>query len=298
MTSPSRFHLGLLSALSAFFMWGALPLYWKLLQAQAPMEIFYHRTLWSMVFLSMILLVGKPFQALKQLMLSPRAMVNALVSTVLIGGNWLLYIWAVTSDHVIETSLGYYLSPLVSILLGTVFLQEKLRKAQWIAVGFAAFGVALLTAQLGTVPWIALSLATTFSLYGFLKKFLSLDAGIRLWFETLALTIGLVIYGWLTPEAVHTTAFWGYVPHVQLLLIGAGIVTAMPMWCYGYASRALPLSTLGFLQYLAPTMQLLLGIFIFHESFTRSHFFAFMSIWLAIALFIGDSFRSWNRGRL
>src|SRR3989338_5178542 len=112
MTSSSRSHLGLLSALSAFFMWGTLPLYWKLLQTQAPIEIFYHRTLWSMLFLSAILLIGKPFQALKQLMLSPRAVLNVLISTVLIGGNWLLYIWAVTSDHVIETSLGYYLSPL------------------------------------------------------------------------------------------------------------------------------------------------------------------------------------------
>ena len=295
MISPSRSHLGWFAALGAFFMWGALPLYWKLLQAQAPMEIFYHRTLWSMVFLTLVLLVANPFRALKQLFLSPQLLLNTLLSTMLIGGNWLVYIWAVSSNRVIETSLGYYLSPLMSIVFGTVFLREQLRRVQWVAVGFATLGVALLALQLGTVPWVSLFLATSFSLYSLLKKFLSLEAGIRLWFETLALTVGLLLYGWMAPDVVRTAAFWDYIPYVQGLLIGAGVVTAMPMWCYGYASRNLPLSTLGFLQYLAPTMQLLLGIFIFHESFTISHFIAFLSIWIAIALFIGEGIRIWRK---
>ena len=295
MQPPTRTYFGLLSALIAFFMWGALPLYWKLLQSCSPMEIFYHRTLWSTVVMSAILVAARPWPAIQQLFRSPALLSNALISTLLIGGNWLVYIWAVTSNHVIETSLGYYLSPLASILLGIVFLREKLRRMQWIAVGFATFGVALMTIQLGQVPWISLFLAFSFSCYGFLKKFLTLDTGIRLWFETLALTIGLLVYAWMVPETVHTKAFWGYAPQMQGLLIGAGLVTAIPMWCYGYAARNMPLSTLGFLQYLAPSMQLLLGIFVFHESFTKSHFFAFISIWFAIALFVGDGFRTWRK---
>lgn len=291
MTSP----LGLLAAITAFCMWGALPLYWKLLQAQAPLEIFYHRTLWSMVLLTGILLVVRPTKALMQLFCSPQMIGNALLSTVLIGANWLVYIWAVTSNRVIEASLGYYLSPLVSILLGIVFLRERLNQMQKLAVGFAIAGVVFLTVQLGSLPWVAVFLAFSFSLYGFLKKFLHLDTGIRLWFETLALTLGMLAYGWMVPEAVHTTAFWGYTPYVQWLLIGAGLVTAVPMWCYGYAARCLPLSTLGFLQYLSPTLQLLVGIFVFHESFTRNHFIAFMSIWIAIALFLADGLRAWRR---
>jgi chloramphenicol-sensitive protein RarD len=278
--------VGFLAAGVSFAMWGLLPLYWRLLNNHNALEIIFHRTLWSMAFLTGALAFSPSvLPQLKFLLTTPKALLNSVFTMLLLGSNWWVYIWAVNHGRVIETSLGYYLCPLVSVLLGTLFLQERLTRAQWMAVGLAAFGVLLLAFRLGSPPWLALFLAVSFALYALCKKFFAIEAGIRLWLETFLLAIVMVIYASLSDNLAFMP-FFDYSFSVECLLMGAGVVTAIPTWGYAVAARNLPLSTLGFLQYFSPTIQLLLGIYIFHEPFTSTHAFSFVCIWIAIALFL------------
>ncbi|MGG2014754.1 EamA family transporter RarD [Bacillus sp. S10(2024)] len=279
---------GMIYATSAYMMWGILPLYWKLIDDVPADEILAHRIVWAFVFMLFVLLISKRFGQFTnefiQLFKRPKLFMSLTIASILISVNWFVYIWAVNHNHVIEASLGYYINPLVSILLGTLVLKEKLNFWQYIAVGLAAFGVAILTVRYGSIPWIAISLACTFGLYGLSKKLLDYDSMIGLTMETMLVTpIALVYLGILGAEGMRS--FGAVSLTSTLLLVGAGIVTALPLLYFAKGTKLIPLSMVGFLQYIAPTISLVLGVFVFHEHFTTAHMTAFFFIWIALFIF-------------
>ena len=279
---------GILSAVVAYLMWGFLPIYWKLLRQAEALEILSHRIFWSLFFLAVFLLLtgrNSIFRAeLRVLVRDRRRVCGVLVSTVLITLNWLIYIWAVNDSRIVETSLGYYINPLVNVLLGVALLKERLSTKQYLAVALAAAGVLNLTLNFGAFPWVALSLAVSFGLYGLCKKLLGLSPITGITLETLLISPVALIY--LFSLEVQNAGTFGWAnPWPTALFIGAGIVTAVPMVLFANAANQLPLSLLGFIQYLSPTIALLTGVFLFHEPFTPVHALSFGLIWLALALF-------------
>ena len=279
---------GVISAICAYLMWGFLPIYWKLLRQASALEILSHRVIWSFLFLLIFLLLAQRMTAFREevrnILNEPRRITGVLAATLLISLNWLIYIWAVNDNRIIETSLGYYINPLVNVLFGVILLKEKLSTRQYLAVALAACSVLNLVLQFGTVPWVALSLAVSFSLYGLCKKLLGISATTGITLETflispLALTYVLYLHSQGTGVAGSDHVF------VTVLLIGTGIVTALPMVLFSNAANLLPLSLLGFIQYLSPTIALLTGVFLYHEPFTLTHGISFGLIWLALAIF-------------
>ena len=279
---------GILSAVVAYLMWGFLPIYWKLLRQAEALEILSHRIFWSLFFLAVFLLLtgrNSIFRAeLRVLVRDRRRVCGVLVSTVLITLNWLIYIWAVNDSRIVETSLGYYINPLVNVLLGVALLKERLSTKQYLAVALAATGVLNLTLNFGAFPWVALSLAVSFGLYGLCKKLLGLSPITGITLETLLISPVALIY-LFSLEVEHAGTFGWANPLPTALFVGAGIVTAVPMVLFANAANQLPLSLLGFIQYLSPTIALLTGVFLFHEPFTPVHALSFGLIWLALALF-------------
>jgi chloramphenicol-sensitive protein RarD len=275
---------GILSAALAFLCWGLFPLYFHAIGDVPPVQILAHRMLWSLLFLVIVLLVRRQWAWLA-VVRQPRVFFGFVASASLLSINWLIYIWAVNNGHVIEGSLGYFINPLVNIMFGYVLLKERLRRAQWLAIGVAALGVAWLTWQAGTVPWIALALAASFGGYGLLRKTAALGALEGLSFETMVLfplAAGYVI--WLT---VHGENAFINAPSdtTRLLLIAAGPITAIPLLLFASGARRIPLSVLGLLQYLSPTLQFLLGVWLFQEPFSADRLVGFALIWIALALF-------------
>lgn len=279
---------GILYAASAYTMWGILPIYWKWVDEIPAEEILAHRIVWAFVFMLFVLgfskRLGQFIDELVTLFKRPKLFISLIIASVLISGNWFVYIWAVNHNHVIEASLGYYINPLVSILLGTIVLKEKLNFWQYAAVGLAAIGVIILTFRYGAIPWIALSLAFTFGLYGLTKKLLNYDAMIGLTLETMLVTPVAVLYLFLIGD--HGFGSFGSIsPTSTSLLIGAGVVTAIPLLYFAKGAQLIPLYMIGFIQYIAPTISLILGVFVFHEHFTPAHMTAFFFIWVALFLF-------------
>ncbi|MBC6972856.1 EamA family transporter RarD [Bacillus sp. Xin] len=279
---------GILYAAGAYMMWGVLPIYWKWVEEVPAEEILAHRIVWAFVFMLFILGISKRFGQFVGELLSlfkrPKLFISLTIASILISGNWFVYIWAVNHNHIIEASLGYYINPLVSILLGTIVLKEKLNFWQYVAVGLAGIGVIILTFRYGTIPWIALSLALTFALYGLTKKLLNYDAMIGLTMETMIVTPLAVIYLFMSGE--HGFGSFGSISPVStLLLMGAGIVTAVPLFYFAKGAQLIPLYMIGFLQYISPTINLILGVCIFHEHFTSAHMVAFFFIWVALFVF-------------
>jgi chloramphenicol-sensitive protein RarD len=275
---------GILSAASAFLCWGLFPLYFHAIGEVPPLQILAHRMLWSLLFLLIVLAVRRQWAWLS-LLRRPRVVGSFIASAVLLSVNWLIYIWAVNNGHVIEASLGYFINPLVNISLGYLLLKERLRPAQWMAIGVAALGVAWLTWQAGTVPWIALALAFSFGGYGLLRKTAALGALEGLSFETMVLfPLAAAYVAWLTVHGqnafINTDS-----TSTRLLLAAAGPITAIPLLLFASGARQIPLSVLGLLQYLSPTLQFLLGVWIFHEAFTADRLVGFVLIWGALALF-------------
>lgn len=275
---------GILSAALAFLCWGLFPLYFHAIGEVPPMQILAHRMLWSLLFLLIVLAVRRQWAWL-DLVRKPRVFGSFVASAVLLSVNWLIYIWAVNNGHVIEASLGYFINPLVNISLGYLLLKERLRRAQWMAIAVAALGVAWLTWQAGTVPWIALALALSFGGYGLMRKTAALGALEGLSFETMVLfPIAAAYVIWLTMHGQN--AFINTESNTtRLLLMAAGPITAIPLLLFASGARQIPLSVLGLLQYLSPTLQFLLGVWIFHEAFTADRLVGFALIWLALALF-------------
>lgn len=278
---------GILSAALAFFCWGLFPLYFHALQAVPPLQILAHRMLWSLLFLLIVLTVRRQWAWLA-IVRQPRVIASFFVSAFLLSANWLVYIWSVNNGHVIEASLGYFINPLVNIMFGFFLLKERLRPAQWGAIGVAALGVAWLTWQAGTVPWIALVLAASFGGYGLMRKTAALGALEGLSFETMVLfPLAAAYVGWLTwhgENAFINTPSDG----TRLLLMAAGPLTAIPLLLFASGARKIPLSVLGLLQYLSPTLQFLLGVWVFHEAFSMARLAGFAVIWAALALYAAE----------
>jgi chloramphenicol-sensitive protein RarD len=278
---------GILSAASAFLCWGLFPLYFHAIGEVPPLQILAHRMLWSLLFLLIVLAVRKQWAWLN-LVRQPRVFGSFVASAVLLSVNWLIYIWAVNNGHVIEASLGYFINPLVNISLGYLLLKERLRPAQWMAIAVAALGVAWLTWQAGTVPWVALALAFSFGGYGLLRKTAALGALEGLSFETMVLfPVAAAYVAWLTVHGQN--AFINTDSNTtRLLLLAAGPITAIPLLLFASGARQIPLSVLGLLQYLSPTLQFLLGVWLFHEAFTADRLVGFVLIWAALALFAAE----------
>lgn len=281
---------GVVYGLVAYLAWGLLPIYWKLFQTMGAWEILAHRIVWSIVFVSIILLITRQWKKMWGA-LSGAKMIGAMFfSSLMISANWLIYIWAVNTEHVMQTSLGYYINPLISVLFGVVFLKERLLLGQWVALGLAGLGVMFITLQYGSVPWVALSLALTFAFYGLAKKVVKLEPMIGLAWETLFVAPIALLY-LITLHVGGTQTVTGLTGWKILLLTLSGVGTAMPLYWFAQAAKRLPLSTIGFIQYLSPTISLLSAVFLFGEPFTGTHLVSFALIWSALVVFTISSMR-------
>jgi chloramphenicol-sensitive protein RarD len=292
MASSTR--RGLALGITAYIIWGLFPLYFKTLQAIPALEIIVHRVLWSALGGALLLLLWKHPGWLRQLRAQPRLWWVLAASSLLIACNWLIYVWAVNNERMLEASLGYYINPLVNVLLGMLLLGERLRRLQWLAVGLATLGVAQQVWQVGSIPWVSLVLALTFGFYGLIRKQAPVAALPGLVVETWLL-LPLAI-GWLAlnPTAMSSQPeFWSTTE--ALWLIAAGPITLVPLVCFNAAARHLPYITLGFLQYIAPTLVLLLAVFVFDEHFDPSKLLAFICIWVGLAIYSVDAWLTLRR---
>jgi len=274
---------GIAYASAAYLLWGVFPVYFKALQGVAPLEILGHRIVWSLMVCAVLLLLLRRLQWLADLRRQPRVLLWFAASSVLVAANWFVYIWAVNASRVVDASLGYFINPLVNVLIGAAFLHERLRSAQWVAVGVAAIGVSWLTWQAGAVPWIGLLLALSFGLYGLLRKTAALGAIEGLTLETVLLTpIAAAYLLWLVQTG--QSGFVDGDAATRLLLAAAGPVTAVPLLLFAAGARRIPFSTLGLLQYLGPSLQLLIGVWLYHEPFAERAP-GYVLIWIALAVF-------------
>ena len=287
---------GLIAALAAFTTWGLIPVYWKLLSNIPATQILAHRFVWTTAFLVALLSWQQRWLEVRDATRSRRALLYCFASGVAISVNWFFFIWAVNAGRVIETSLGYFMTPLVNVLFGAIFLRERLTRLQLISVLLAASGVLYLTFGYGRFPWIAVTLCTTFGLYGLLRKKSGTAAVPGLFLETIMLVPFAIAY--LAFLKVNGTLLFDRGGlSLSILLISTGVITAVPLFWFGYAARYLRLTTLGFLQYLAPTISFFLGVFLYHEPFTRGHLITFGLIWIALAIFTFEAVTRWRSGR-
>src|SRR3954462_964427 len=280
---------GFLFGLGAYLLWGVLPLYFKLLAAVPPIEIVANRILWSLIFLAVLVTLWRRWDAIRAAAGSGRIVLIMALTATLIAANWLIYVWAVVAGHVLETSLGYYLNPLFNVLLGVLLLKERLSRAQIGAVLLAAAGVALLAWGAASGLWISLSLAVSFGLYGFIRKIAPVDALEGLSIETALLAPPSFLYLLWVHRGISGLAAFG--PTATFLLVLGGAITAIPLLLFNAAAKRLRFSTLGFLQYIAPSLQFLLAVLAFGEPFTPAHALCFGAIWIALAIFAGEGLR-------
>ena len=279
---------GVWAGLGAYLMWGLFPIYWKWLQTVPALQILGHRMVWSLIFVAGVLVLQRDREWLRQVLRQPKTLLIYTLAAVLLSGNWFIYIWAVNAGYIVETSLGYFMNPLVNVLLGVIFLGEKLRRVQAGAALLAGAGVLYLTFDYGRLPWIALALAFSFATYGLLKKTSPLNATRSFTLETMVMFLPAAAY--LAFQEVNGSGAFGHQGGlVTLLLVLAGPVTSIPLILFGMAARRIPLSMIGFLQYLAPTLQFLIGVFIFHEDFPSSRLLGFSLIWVALLIYSLDS---------
>ncbi len=285
---------GVLAGIGAYTLWGLFPIYWRLLEQVPATEILAHRIVWSLAFVALLLILQRDWQWIKGTIHDRRTMVVYTLAAILLSINWFTYIWAVNAGYVVEASLGYFINPLVNFMLGVIFFKEKLRGGQVAAVILAVLGVVYLTVSYGSLPWIALVLAFSFGTYGLIKKTASLESMHGLSLETAVLflpALGFLLYR----GASGVGAFMHLGTATTLLLILAGPVTSIPLLMFGYAARSIPLSMLGFIQYITPTMQFMLGVFVYNEPFPTSRLVGFSMIWLALLLYSIESVRFTRR---
>lgn len=286
---------GIFFGLAAYVLWGILPVYWKALELVSPFEILSSRFMWSCVFVFLLIIFQKKWplfaKEVKLVFSNVKTGAAMVAAGITISFNWGTFIWAVNNGHIVETSMGYYINPLVSILFAVVFLRERLDKMQLAAITCAFIGVASMVYSFGKIPWVSLTLAFTFALYGLLKKILPVSALTSIMLETLLITPLALVYEYsLWQQGVSFYASGNL--QVIMMLTGAGVVTAIPLLLFTAGARLLPMKIIGFLQYISPTLTLLIGVFVYNEAFTASHLLAFGWIWAALLLFIVSQLRS------
>ena len=285
---------GVLLALAAYFIWGVAPAYFKVIHYVPADEILTHRIIWSFFFMIALITVSRQWDGIKRLCQTPKKILLLAVSALLIGGNWLLFIWAVNNQHMLEASLGYFINPLVNVVLGMVFLGERFRRMQWLAVALAACGVLVQLWTFGSLPVIALGLAFSFAFYGLMRKKIAVDAQTGMLVETLWLLPVAAIY--LFGIADSATSHMGQNPmSLNLLLMAAGVVTTIPLLCFTGAATKLRLSTLGFFQYIGPTLMFLLAVVFYGETPGMDKMVTFAFIWVALAIFVMDAIYTLRR---
>lgn len=279
---------GILIVAIAYIFWGFMPIYWKLLLNVSSDEILASRVIWSFIFTLFVVILSKNFKTLisdlKELWKNKKAFWSLVLASYLVTGNWFTYIYAVNAGYIVQTSLGYYINPLISVLLGIIFLKEKLSRAQQLSVAIAGAGVIILTVSYGEIPWIAVTLALTFAFYGFIKKSLTIDPLRGITIETMfVFPVALIYFGYLlvTDQAV----FFQSNASTMILLALTGVATAVPLVLFAKGTKMMPLYMSGFIQYFAPTIMLLVGIFVYHEKFSKIEFISFSFIWAALILF-------------
>jgi chloramphenicol-sensitive protein RarD len=289
---------GILYAAAAYIIWGLFPIYFKSLESVSPAQILWHRIVWACVLLLIVLAFRRQWSWILRVLRQPKVLAGFAASALLLSINWYIYIWSVNNDHVIDASLGYFMNPLVSVLLGFALLHERLRQAQWAAVALAAAGVAWLTLHAGHPPWVSLALALTFGFYGLLRKTAALGALEGLSLETFLLApIALGCLAWLSLN--HENVFSDASLNFKCLMIAAGPITAVPLLLFAAGARRIPLSTLGLLQYFTPTLQLLLGVWLYHEPFGGQRLIGYAFVWSALAVFSLDGlWKAWRAPRL
>ena len=284
----------LVIALSAYLVWGFLPIYWKQVKMVSSLEVLAHRILWSLVFLVGLLVCRREFDRLIQDIVltfrDKKRLLLLLLATSLLNVNWLVYIWAVNHNLILHASLGYYINPILSVILGQLVLGERLNIMQWSAFGLVIISVLWLVARTGTVPWVSLALAFSFALYGLIKKMTLLSPVNSLTLETFVSSFPALGY-WIWLLLQQESAFIGCWNVTQLYLLGAGIVTAVPLILFNIGAKKLPLYVIGLFQYITPTMALLLGVFLYKEVLSSAHLYAFIMIWIGLVLFFGFTYR-------
>lgn len=288
-------HKGLFYGIAAYFLWGVFPIYWKLLNKVSAIEILMHRMVWSLLFLVFILAIRRHWHWLRIVRNRPKILWTIALSALLLGLNWFTFIWAINHGFIVEASLGYFINPLLNVALGVIFLRERLRRLQGVAIAIALLGVIYLTVTYGAVPWIALTLASTFGLYALLRKTAALDSleGLSLEMALLFLpAIAFILHGEFSGTAAFLHGDWTR----SLLLILAGAVTAIPLLFFSAAVRRAPLVVIGLLQYLAPTLQFAIGVLIYGEPFNRTRFIGFCFIWVALIIYAAEGVIRRRRG--
>jgi chloramphenicol-sensitive protein RarD len=285
---------GVLAAIGAYVLWGFLPIYWKFLHSVPALQIMTHRVVWSFIFLAILITIRREWEPLRT-SLDKRTILIYLGAGSILAVNWLTYIWAVNANYIVETSLGYFINPLVSVVLGVIFLKERLRPLQWVPVGMAAVGVLYLSFNYGRLPWIALVLALSFGIYGLIKKLAPLGALHGLTVETGAVFIPSLGY-LIAAQAVGVGQYGHGTPGQTVLLTLTGVVTAIPLLLFAVGARRIPLSMVGILQYIAPSIQFLIGVLLYKEPFTPARLAGFAIIWLALIVFTLEGF--WQRRRM
>ncbi len=286
----SKNKLGLLFGVSAYSLWGAFPLYWPLLEPASPLEIVSHRAVWTLVFCFIVLAATKALKSTLVTLKRPTVAIKLFLSSLLISINWLVYIWATNNEHVVEASLGYYINPLIIIGFGVIFLKEKMRPLQWAAVSIATLGVLVLTFDYGRLPWIALALAVSWGSYGLIKKQLGLGALEGLAIETFISSFFYLAY--LVYIGNQGTGQFGQSWGLTVLLISAGAVTAIPLLLFNGSTNRLPFTTIGLLQYITPTLQFSIGVWVLNEDMPTARWIGFLIIWAALVTLAIDLIRS------
>ena len=295
---PERAHpkefSGLIYSAAAFLIWGISPIYWKSLKIVPAFEIILHRVIWSFLFLILLIMVRNRWHEFLDVLKNRKTLAIMTGTSLLVSCNWLVYIWAVNNDFLLQASLGYYINPLVNVLLGFVFLKERLRPYQLLAVLLAGCGVLVLTIFYGQFPWIALILAGSFGFYGLIRKVSPVGSLVGLTIETLLLTIPSVV--WLIYlEGIGAGAFWHGGVQITALLMGASVVTALPLLLFNLGARRITMATLGFMQYIAPSCMFAMAVFLFNEPFIKVQFISFLMIWTALGIYSFDSVVTYRR---
>ncbi|MFZ3505631.1 EamA family transporter RarD [Vibrio harveyi] len=291
-----RSRQGVLLAIGAYTMWGIAPIYFKSIAEVSPLEILSHRVIWSFFLLAALLHFGRHWRSVRDIIKNKTKMMFLVSTAILVGANWLIFIWAVNSNHMLDASLGYYINPLINVLLGMVFLGERLRKLQWFAVVLAACGVLVQLIVFGSVPVVAIALAMSFGFYGLLRKKVSVEAQTGLFIETLVMLPAAAIY-LLFIASSPTSNMLDNPMQLNTLLIVAGVITTLPLLCFTGAATRLKLSTLGFFQYIGPSLMFLLAVLIYGEPFTSDKAITFAFIWGALVVFSFDGLRNNRKSR-